>query len=247
MSFQIIILAGGKGSRIKSVIGETPKLLALVKNKPFLDWLLLWIKSWDIEINKKIIISTCIGHTKISNYCKKMNYPTECINEISPLGTFGAIANVSSKYNSKNYIVINGDTIFKANFKKISNNYLSIKKKIPLILLKENINNSRYGGYKRSKNGWLFSLKKSKYISLGAFFISHEEIKERWINLTSKPFKNEIINQKTNEELMIDKDCFGNNPISAEILSSEIPFIDIGIPSDYNRAQILIPQIMQNI
>ena len=176
-----------------------------------------------------------------------MNYPTLCINEISPLGTFGAIANVSSKYIAKNYIVINGDTIFKANFKRISENYLSKKTEMPLILLKENINNSRYGGYQETENGWIFSLKKSRYISLGAFFISYDEIKKRWINITSKPFKNEIINQRRNVELMIDKDCFGNNPIAAELLSIKIPFIDIGIPSDYDRAQILIPKIMQNI
>ena len=45
MSLKIIILAGGKGSRIKSVLNNTPKILAPIAGKNFLDWLLVWIDS----------------------------------------------------------------------------------------------------------------------------------------------------------------------------------------------------------
>ena len=46
---------------------------------------------------------------------------------------------------------------------------------------------------------------------------------------------------------MIDKDCFGEEPIKAEILNKQTPFIDIGIPNDYFLAQSYIPKIIKNL
>ena len=69
MALNIIILAGGKGTRIKSVLKETPKIMANIAGKPFLDWLLVWIDSWELEIPNKILLSTCVGHNIIEDYC----------------------------------------------------------------------------------------------------------------------------------------------------------------------------------
>ena len=54
MTLNIIILAGGKGTRIKPVLKTIPKILAPIAGKPFLYWLLLWIDSWKLKISKKI-------------------------------------------------------------------------------------------------------------------------------------------------------------------------------------------------
>ena len=43
---------------------------------------------------------------------------------------------------------------------------------------------------------------------------------------------------------MIDKNLFGIDPISAQVLPHETPFIDIGIPSSYKEAQHFIPKIL---
>lgn len=44
-SRSIVILAGGFGTRLKSELGEIPKSLAPVNNKPFLEYLLVnWIE-----------------------------------------------------------------------------------------------------------------------------------------------------------------------------------------------------------
>ena len=105
MALNIIILAGGKGKRIKSVLKDTPKVMANIAGKPFLDWLLLWIDSWLLKIQKNIILSTCIGHEKILNYCFTNNINVQCISEEKPLGTFGALANVASTNFSEAYLV----------------------------------------------------------------------------------------------------------------------------------------------
>ena len=49
------------------------------------------------------------------------------------------------------------------------------------------------------------------------------------------------------EGFSIDKDCFGIEGINALNLESNIPFIDIGIPNDLEKAQDLIPQILGDI
>ena len=84
MSLKIIILAGGKGTRISPVIGDTPKILASVAGKPFLEWFLIWIKSWNLDLSFEILISTCIGHSHIKDYCMRQKYNLQCVKEESP-------------------------------------------------------------------------------------------------------------------------------------------------------------------
>ena len=245
MKFQIIILAGGKGTRIKPLIGQTPKILASINQKPFIDWLILWINSWDIKTKDNILLSTCIGHNEIKNYCNEKELPIKCVREKIPLGTFGAVANVASKYFAEDYIIINGDTIFKANIKRVSEIYKKNRSEIPLILLREMLKKNNNGGYLKNKNGWIYSSNPSKYISLGTCFISYENLKQRWIKSTSKPFSPKTINNLKGKEIMMDKDCFGNIPINGELFSNQLPFIDIGIPKDYIKSQTYIPNLFQ--
>ena len=49
------------------------------------------------------------------------------------------------------------------------------------------------------------------------------------------------------QEMMIDKDCFGKNPIQAVTLENTIPFLDIGIPSSYNASQTYIPKLLNEM
>lgn len=245
MVLNIVILAGGKGTRIKTVLKDTPKIMANIAGKPFLEWLLVWIDSWKLEIPKKILLSTCIGHNTIKDYCDKKNIQVDCISEKKPLGTFGALANVASTNISNEYLVLNGDTIFKANFKKIYQKFKNNIEKKPLLILKESLKNSRYGGYEKIDGSWVFAQKNTDFISLGSFFITYEVLKERWTLSTNVPFNKEQINN-IDQELMIDSHLFGKCPISAEILESNTPFIDIGIPSSLKQAQVYIPKIIRN-
>ena len=244
MTLNIIILAGGKGTRIKEVLKKTPKIMAIISGKPFLEWLLIWIDSWQINEEKNIFLSTCIGHEIINDYCINKKIPVRCIPEKKPLGTFGALANVAYQNFSENYLVLNGDTIFKVDFQEIyKKSFIKIKNK-PHLILKESAFNTRYGGYKKTNKGWIFSSEASEFISLGSFLISYEDIKKRWEFSTSMPFNDHSINNN-DREMMIDTDCFNKIPIAAEILPFETPFIDIGIPSSLIEAQSLIPEILQ--
>ena len=103
----------------------------------------------------KNTLSTGKGHSIIESYCEKNKHNLVCVKEENPLGTFGAISNVASRNFSEDYLILNGDTIFDANFKYIYESYKKDPKNSPLILLKEDPNHNNSGGYKKVKiNGF---------------------------------------------------------------------------------------------
>ena len=251
MSFKVIILAGGKGTRIKSVLGKIPKILAPINKKTFLDYLIIWIKSWNICLERDIILSTGVGHHAVKEHCKLKEYQIKCVEEKKQLGTFGAIINVARSNFADHYLIINGDTVFDANFKEISNIYFSSRKYCkPLIILKRNSFDNkfnRYGGYKKTKDGWIFTNEKSDFFSLGAFFISFENLKKRWFKTASQNIDDLKIDSTIKEGFSIDKDCFGEESINAINIEDDILFIDIGIPSDLEKGKDLIPKFIDDI
>ena len=85
---------------------------------------------------------------------------------------------MASQNYSKNYLVLNGDTIFKANFKMIFNSFINKDENSPLIILKKSFTNERYGGYENTNLGWIFFPKKTSYISMGAF-LSHIKVSKK--------------------------------------------------------------------
>jgi NDP-sugar pyrophosphorylase family protein len=52
---EAVILAGGKGTGIQSVVSNVPKPMAPIDGKPFLDYLLKWLECNNIS---KVILST---------------------------------------------------------------------------------------------------------------------------------------------------------------------------------------------
>ena len=65
MSTHAIILAGGMGTRLKSVITDIPKPMAPVANKPFLTYLLNQLCSFDIT---EVKLSVGYKHEVIESY-----------------------------------------------------------------------------------------------------------------------------------------------------------------------------------
>ena len=112
----IVILAGGKGSRIRKLINNYPKPLAQInKNKKFLDYLLNNICKYNI--NKIFILAGYKGNKIYKAYHNKIInlVPIKCIVEKKPLGTAGSLLQIRKKISNK-FIIINGDTIFDINF-----------------------------------------------------------------------------------------------------------------------------------
>jgi D-glycero-alpha-D-manno-heptose 1-phosphate guanylyltransferase len=85
-----IILAGGFGKRLQSVINDVPKPMAPVGNKPFLAHLLDYLIEQGIE---EVVLSLHYLSSKITHYFGAVyrNLPIRYVIEETPLGTGGAI------------------------------------------------------------------------------------------------------------------------------------------------------------
>jgi Nucleoside-diphosphate-sugar pyrophosphorylase involved in lipopolysaccharide biosynthesis/translation initiation factor 2B, gamma/epsilon subunits (eIF-2Bgamma/eIF-2Bepsilon) len=129
-----IILAGGRGKRLRPITDYVPKPLIPIKNIPIIEWQIKYLKKFGIS---EIIVCSGYKTKMIENYLnnKKLGIKITFSIEDNPLGTGGAIKKAGKKIKDKSFLVINGDIITNIDLKKMmekenSNCINSIKNKI---------------------------------------------------------------------------------------------------------------------
>ena len=218
--FEAIILAGGKGTRVKKYTKNKPKCLINVNGKPFLYYQLDCLKKNNIN---NVIVSAGYLNNKIKSYVNNFIdfINVKIISDGKPLGTGGATFK-SLKYLKNNFFIIYGDSYF--NFKihklvkrnlatmaifKNNNKYdksnIEIKNQGKILYYKNNINKKlKFIDYGVSfVNKQIFKgIEKNKKFDLSEFFqeiskknmLSGYEVKKRFYEIGSysgiKDFKN---------------------------------------------------------
>jgi len=112
----VIILAGGKGTRLSSSISDLPKPLAPVAGRPFLDYLVGFLAS--SKAGGRIIVSAGYKADKIHIWAAKQPEEPKIIvvDEKEPLGTGGALLHVFGEVQTTQTIVVmNGDSFVQLN------------------------------------------------------------------------------------------------------------------------------------
>lgn len=114
----VAVLAGGLGTRIRSVLGDVPKVLAPVNGRPFLDHLLDWLSGFGV---RRIVL--CLGHRAepvLAHIAARVERDAATGLEViglvepEPLGTAGAIRFARPRLLSEPVLVMNGDTFLDA-------------------------------------------------------------------------------------------------------------------------------------
>lgn len=219
-----IILAGGLGTRLRSVLHGIPKCLAPVNNIPFLTFIL---KKLSRSGFNKVVLSVGYLKEKIIKYYgnKFINLEIVYSSEDAPLGTGGAIIQALKLVKEEFVYVLNGDTFFDIDFDKINDeskdfiiagNFVSDVSRYGELIINENrvINFLEKGNVKKGLiNGGIYFLKKSA-----------------------------IDNYKFPLNFSWEKDFLKKflNVFPLYCVSFSELFIDIGIPEDYRKAQILL-------
>lgn len=117
---QAVILAGGLGTRLKTVINDRPKPMAPVLDKPFLEYQINYLKKYDV---REVVL--CVGYMweKIRDHFKdgkergiRIHYAVE----ETPLGTGGALKNAEEFIHTP-FLMLNGDSFFNLNIKDLRN------------------------------------------------------------------------------------------------------------------------------
>ena len=114
-----LILAGGRGKRLRPLTDKIPKSLIPINKKPLIQYTINYLKKFGIN---EIIICAGYKSTQIQNFLKKkknFGCKIEYSIEKSPLGTAGAIRNAIKNLSDESFLVINGDVITNIDLKKI--------------------------------------------------------------------------------------------------------------------------------
>ena len=116
-----LILAGGRGKRLRPLTDKIPKPLITINNTPLIERSIRYLKKFGIN---DIIICSGYKSKQIENFLKKkknLNCKIEFSIEKTPLGTGGAIRKAIQKISDDSFIVINGDIVTNINLRKILN------------------------------------------------------------------------------------------------------------------------------
>jgi D-glycero-alpha-D-manno-heptose 1-phosphate guanylyltransferase len=223
---EAIILAGGLGTRLRSVVADIPKCMAPVAGKPFLYYVIEQLKKQGVD---KFIFSLGYKHEMIEAWVNE-EYPllfSQFSVEEEPLGTGGAVKLAGGLATEKNIVLVNGDTLFSGDLKRLSafHNMCGADCTLSLKPMK---NFNRYG---------IVELKKDFSISS---FKEKQQYDEGLINagvyiLNIPHFLQEELPQKFSFETDYLEKFYSTGKMYG-VVQDEY-FIDIGIPEDYARAQ----------
>jgi len=234
-----LILAGGLGTRLRSIFQDRPKPMADIAGRPFLEYLLdYWILQGINQFTISVGYLGSIIQTHIGNSYRgiDINYMVES----SPLGTGGAIraALINTISKDNNLVILNGDTWFEANLDSLRQVFFTTS--MPLTICCATVNsNTRYGGLKLGENNKVINfgvqIEQKAYINGGCYLI-HQETLKNYISRypDSFSFEKDVIPNLVSEE-----------KVSASIQNGV--FIDIGIPEDYSLSQKIIPNRLKKL
>lgn len=109
---QVVILAGGMGTRLRTVTGDTlPKPLVEINGRPLLDYHLAQTAVAGI---RDVVLLTGFGGDKISDFCgdgTKWGLNIRCIREVVAAGTAGAVLQAVHSLQPR-FLLLYGDTVF---------------------------------------------------------------------------------------------------------------------------------------
>lgn len=222
-----IILAGGFGTRLQEVVSDVPKPMAPVAGRPFLEYLLDYLRHFDFE---EVMLSVGYKADVITKHFgtaykgMKLVYAVEH----TPLGTGGAILYSFSKTQNTQALILNGDSFLDVDLSEVYT-HLAQSQAEGAIVLREMPRPDRFGTVECDSNGMIQSFReKQQGLALGL-------INAGIYILDRSTFSRFGLEGK----FSVEEDLFKPHVHRMHLLGfvSHGYFIDIGIPEEYERAQ----------
>ena len=223
---EAVILAGGLGTRLRSVVSEVPKCMAPVDGKPFLQYMLEWLSRFDVS---HVVLSVGYLREVIFAFIDSREWPFEISYAVEeePLGTGGGIRLALTKCREDRVIVLNGDTFFNVDLKA-----LTFAAPVTLAL-KPMRDFDRYGAVDLA-GGLVTGFHEKTACTEGLINGGVYALVRSRLDLAFYPGR-----------FSFEKDLL--EPLAAaRLVAGQVQegyFIDIGIPEDYTRAQRELPEI----
>lgn len=222
---EAVVLAGGFGTRLREVVPDVPKPMAPVAGRPFLEIILSTLADKNF---RRVILSVGYKAKKISSYFGNTFAGMDLVysTESRPLGTGGAAQLASEKCCEDHVYVFNGDTYLDVEIELIEEQWL--KNKAPVLVARYMEDAVRYGVIEESKGRVLNFSEKTKsgpgLVNTGCYLFP----------------KNMLLGFNGGDSFSLEKDLITPlvKSVNFGLFVTKGKFIDIGIPSEYERAQV---------
>lgn len=230
---QAIILAGGYGTRLRSVVSDVPKPMAPIRCKPFLAYLLDRLVSHGFT---KVVLAVGYQYQMIQDYFgeRYQGIQLEYSIETDLLGTGGAIKKAFVYLDQHAFFVLNGDTFFDIDYSLMLEKQ-KLNDSALVLALKNTTDVSRYGSVLVEDERIVAFHEKGclgpGLINAGIYLLTND-----WVN---------YIEPSVSAAFSFEKDFLYPlvNKIKPHALIADGYFIDIGVPDDYARAQLELSAI----
>jgi D-glycero-alpha-D-manno-heptose 1-phosphate guanylyltransferase len=229
-----VVLAGGLGTRLRSLVEDRPKVLAEVHHRPFIEYLLEQIMTAGI---KRAVMCTGYQGEKVraefGNHYQDLDLLYS--HELVPLGTGGALRLAFPLIASDPVLVMNGDSYFNADIRDFCNRHTSAGS-MASIMLAQVENTGRYGRIEINPDG-----------SIVRFIEKGQDIAPGWINAGIYLFSREFIRcippyRFISLEEKILPQCIGDKFFG---FTYQGEFIDIGTPESYRQADAFMQPLFK--
>lgn len=233
---QCAILIGGLGTRLGHLVEDCPKPLLSVNGQPFLDHILTNLARFgfdDVVLlagYKSNVVDQFIANPNSSH--NKLGLNIRIVVEAEPLGTAGALKNAESLLDPE-FLLMNGDSFFDFNLLDLAT--LPVGEQwLGKMSLRSVEDSSRYGIVSTDSAGKVLDMKERPQskgrqpglINGGVYWLKREMLHH--ISMGFVSLERDVFPMMAQEALLFAKEYNGF-------------FLDIGIPTDYEAAQSLLP------
>jgi D-glycero-alpha-D-manno-heptose 1-phosphate guanylyltransferase len=225
---EAVILAGGLGTRLRSVVSDVPKPLAPVAGRPFLAWLLDRLTEQGV---RRTVLATGYLSQKIEAAIGKNWRGMDIAYSVEhePLGTGGALMQAVKHLRGQVVHVSNGDTYLHYSLRDLQQ-VTEAQGALAGMALASVADTARYGAVTVQQGRVLSFQEKGQvgpgYINAGSYYLSREGLAALHEHASAGAFSLET--------------AFLHPLASAGGLAATVDtsgFIDIGVPEDYALAQ----------
>lgn len=230
MVTEAIILAGGLGTRLRSVVPDAPKVMAGVAGQPFLAYLLQFLEGNGL---RRIVLATGYRSEAIREFFGSRFGGLELVYSVEdePLGTGGALLRAIPYVQGAFTWVLNGDTFLRLDYKHLVSQLETYPEPELVVALRRIEDASRYGAAivadGRIQGFRTRGTPGPGLINAGSYLLGRR-IFERHPVPCKFSWETDFLEKRAAEIQAIAFEC-------------DAPFIDIGIPEALEQAQSLIP------
>jgi NDP-sugar pyrophosphorylase family protein len=229
-----VVLAGGLGTRVRHLLGGLPKPLAPVAGRPFLEWVLRYLRGQGV---RHAVLSSGYGADQVARFAAGVQVggmQVESVAEPEPLGTAGGFMHAwhAVQPPKKEVLVVNGDSLALAALAPLA---AGLRGGAGAMLAVRVSDVSRYGSLEAGPGGELIAFAEKRantgagLVNAGVYLFSREAV-EAFPARAPLSFESDVFPSLLEQ----------GRPV--QVVPAECPFLDIGTESSMAQAEGFIAE-----